>query len=371
MTQTTAAAGLTPQQWDNKYFTEYLRNNPFKAYMGKGTSSIIQIKEDLTKKKGDSLTFALVNKLTGSANDGTSKLEGNEEALGSRSHKLTVALRRNGVSITEFEDQISAIDLRNAAKDQLMDWSMEQDVERIVAALYSKNGVAYGSATEAQKDAWLDDNIDRVLFGKAKSNVSTSAPAGGATYDHSASLANIDATNDKLTPEALSLMKRIALSAGPKIRPIRTESDNKRWFTVFAHPLAFRDLKNNATITQAQREVSVATQNNKLFQGGDLIWDGMIIHEVDEMTTLTNAGAGGAVDVGGVFLCGAQAFGLGIAKRWTTRTKGETDYGNEKGVAVVAVDGLNKLTFGSGSSDTADLKDHGVVTGYFAAVADS
>lgn len=362
MAQTTAAEGLTVQQWDDKYFREYLGNNPFKAYMGKGTSSIIQVKENLTKKKGDSLTFALVNKLTGGANDGTSKLEGNEEAMGSRSHKLTVALRRHGVSITEFEEQISAIALRNAAKDQLMDWSVEQDIDRVVDQLYSKNGKLYAAASEAEKDAWLVDNADRVLFGAAKSN--------NASNDHSASLANIDATNDKLTPAALSLMKRIALSANPKLRPIRTEKDNKRWFVVFAHPLAFRDLKDNDEIKKAQREVSLATQNNKLFQGGDLVWDGMIIHEVDDMDTLVGVGAAG-IDVGGVFLCGAQAMGLGIAKRWETRTKGETDYGNEKGCAVVCIDGLDKMTFGTGAGDTDDLKDHGVVTGYFAAVADS
>lgn len=362
MAQTTAATGLTVQQWDDKFFREYLGNNPFKPYMGKGTSSIIQVKEDLTKKKGDSLTFALVNKLTGAANDGTSKLEGNEEALGSRSHKLTVALRRNGVSVTEFEEQISAIALRNAGKDQLMDWAVEQDIDRVIDQLYSKNGVLYGAATETQKDAWLVDNADRVLFGAAKSNNSGN--------DHSASLANIDATNDKATPAALSLMKRIALSADPKIRPIRMEGMNKRYFVVFAHPLCFRDLKNDPTITQAQREVGLSKQNNKLFQGGDLEWDGMIIHEVDDMDTLSGVGNAG-IDVGGVFLCGAQALGLGIASRWTSRTKGETDYGNEKGVAVRAIDGLQKLTFGTGSDDTDDQKDHGVVTGYFSAVADS
>ncbi len=362
MAQTSAATGLTVQQWDDKYFTEYLGNNPFKGYMGKGTSSIIQVKEDLTKKKGDSITFALVNKLTGSANDGSSKLEGNEESLGSRSHKLTVGLRRNAVSVLEYEEQISAIGLRNAAKDQLMEWSMEQDVDRVVDQMYSKNGVLYGAASEAQKDAWLVDNADRVLFGAAKAN--------NAANDHSAALAAIDNTADKLTPDAVSLMKRIALSANPKIRPIRTEKDNKRWFVLFAHPLAFRDLKANATITQAQREVSLATQNNKLFQGGDLIWDGVIIHEVDDMDTLSGVGAS-SIDVGGCFLCGAQAMGLGIAKRWTSRTKNESDYGNEKGVGIVAIDGLDKMTFGSGSADTDDLKDHGMVTGYFAAVADS
>lgn len=362
MAQTAAATGLTPQQWDDQFFVEYLRNNPFKPYMGASETSIIQIKRDLAKKKGDSLTYALVNRFTGAANDGTTKLEGNEEAGVSRSHKLTVALRRNAFSTTEFEEQKSAIPLRQAFKAQMKEWAVTQDIERIVTQLYSKNGVAYASATEAQKDAWLVDNADRVLFGSAKSN--------NAANDHSASLANIDATADKLSAASLSLMKRIALSADPKIRPVMDEGTNKRRYIVFAHPLCFRDLKADPVITQAQREVQLANQNSKLFQGGDLEWDGMIIHEVDDMTTLTGVGAAG-IDVGGVFLCGAQALGLGIAMPWQTREKKETDYENEQGVAIVTIDGLDKMTFGSGAGDTADLKDHGVVTGYFAAVADA
>lgn len=370
MAQTAAATGLTPQQWDDQFFVEYIRNNPFKAYMGTGETDIIQVKRDLTKKKGDSLTYALVNRFTGAANDGTSKLEGNEEQGKSRSHKLTVALRRNAFSTTEMEEQKSAIPLRDAFKAQMKQWAVEQDIERVVDQLYSINGVAYGSATEAQKDAYLDDNIDRILFGAAKSNVSTSAPAGGATHDHSASLANVDATADKLTASALSLMKRIALSAAPKVRPVMDSGNNKRRYVVFAHPLCFRDLKNDPVITQAQREVNLAEQNSQLFQGGDLLWDGMIIHEVDDMTTLTGVGAS-AIDVGGVFLCGAQALGLGIAMPWQTREKKETDYENEQGIGIVTIDGLDKLTFGSGTNDTDVPKQNGVVTGYFAAVADA
>ena len=38
---------------------------------------------------------------------------------------------------------------------------------------------------------------------------------------------------------------------------------------------------------------------------------------------------------------------------------------------LMEMGGIEKMLFGSGSGDTDDLKDHGVVTGYFAAVADS
>lgn len=370
MATTSAATGLTVEQWDDKWFAEHLRNHPYSAYMGTKETDIVQVKEDLATKQGNKVYYALVNRLSASANDGSSALAGNEESMTSRSFGVQVSLRRNAVTIPEMEEQKSAIDLYKAAKPTLMNWAHDLDAARFVDQLYSINGVAYSSATAAQRDAWLDDNTDRVLFGAAKSNLDTTAPAGGATYDHSGSLANVDSTNDMLTPGALSLMKRMALEASPKIKPIRLGGSNKRYYVAFAHPRCFRDLKENSTIIQAQREVTLTNQNNKLFQGGDIEWDGIIVHEVDDMTTLSSVGAS-SIDVGGVFLCGAQAFGYAVAKRWKSTMKKEDDYQNERGVGVRSIDGLAKMLFGSGTNDTDDLKDHGVLTGYFAAVADS
>lgn len=361
MADTTAATGLTVQQWDDEFFVEYIQNHPFKSYMGKDENSIFQVKEDLTVKKGNKVTFALINRLTGDGVTGTQTMEGNEESMESRSFGVTVAKRRNAVRVAEQEEQYSAIGLREAAKPVLRTWADEQDINRIYRALYSINGVAYASASEAEKDAWLVDNADRVLFGAAKSN--------GSSNDHSTSLANIDNTSDKLTTGALSLMKRMAFSATPKIRPLRLAGMNKRFLVAFAHPLCFRDLKSNATLIEAQRTVVLENQNNKLFQGGDLEWDGIIVHECDGMPTLTGVGNGG-IDVGAVFLCGAQALGMGVARRWRSVNE-EFDYKDKLGVEISCLDGLQKMLFGTGTADTDDLKQHGVLTGYFAAVADS
>ena len=41
MALTTARTGLTPQQWDDKFFMEYVRDNRFKRYMGTDENSII------------------------------------------------------------------------------------------------------------------------------------------------------------------------------------------------------------------------------------------------------------------------------------------------------------------------------------------
>ncbi len=339
-----------------------LQNDRFARFRGTNENSIIQVKESLTTKKGDRVHYALVNRLTNSATTGSNTLEGNEEDMDSRSFPLVIDKRRNAVRVAEIDEQFSAISLRDAGRSVLMDWAMEDTRDLTIGALGSINSVAYGTATEAQKDAWLVDNADRVLFGANVGN-------GGYT-DHSADLATLNNTDDQLSTGAMSLMKRIALRATPKIRPIRVGGGGgKRFYVMFVGPLAFRDLKTDTTLTNSQRDVNIKMQGIKLFEGGDLEWDGIIVHEVDDIAVISGVGAAG-IDVEPVYFCGAQALGHAHSKRWRSVTE-EFDYGDKFGVAIESIYGVGKMTFGGGTADTDDLQDHGLLTGYFAGVADS
>lgn len=51
MAETTAATGLTVQQWDDKFFVEHVQQNRFSGEMGTSENSIIQVKEDLKRKR--------------------------------------------------------------------------------------------------------------------------------------------------------------------------------------------------------------------------------------------------------------------------------------------------------------------------------
>jgi hypothetical protein len=269
MALTPAIAGLTPQLWDDKFFTSYVRANQFAKYMGTSENALIQVKEDLTKKNGDSVTYALVNDLTGAGVSGSSALEGSEEALGSRSFKLSVAMLRNGVRVHEWDAQKSVIDLRNAARPQLRAWAMKKLRTDVINALLSMNGVAYitgeGDGTtgtsNAQKDAWLVDNAaaGRVLFGGA---------AGNYSGDFSADLAKLDTTADKFTATNLSLARRLLKQASPAIRPIMLE-DGTEWYVAFAPSNAFRDLK--ASLQTLHSNSEVRGKGNPLYNDNDLI----------------------------------------------------------------------------------------------------
>lgn len=360
MADTTVATGLTVQQWDDKFWKEYVRENRFNPYMGKDENSIIQVKDKLTTKKGKYDTFALVNRLVGDGMTGSQTMMGNEEDLTSRSFRVAVNKIRNAIKVAEIDEQYSAIDLRDAGRAMLKLWIMEQTRDQIISALGSINGTAYASADATARNAWLADNADRVLFGAAKSN--------NAANVHATCLANIDNTSDKMTSTSLSLLKRMAQTCNPKIRPHVTKKDEE-WFMVFAPSLCFRDFAQDAAIQQANREARARGIDNPLFTGGELLWDGMVIREIPEISVLSGVGAG-SIDVAPVYLCGAQAIAWAWARR--TRTVEETtDYKDKVGLEISEIRAIEKMIYGTGNADTDDTKDHGVATAYFAAVADA
>jgi hypothetical protein len=294
----------------------------------------------------------------------------------SRSFKVAVDLLRNAVTVHEWDAQKSAIDLRDAAKAQLRSWATKKMRTDIIAALKSINGVNYAYAgngsttgtTEAQKDEWLVDNSDRVLVGSTVANTVSGV--------HLTALATCENTNDKLSKNVISLAKRLAKKASPSIRPI--ELDNgEEWFVMFVGSLPFRDLKTDMATTHA--DAGVRGSNNPLFHDGDIVYDGVIVREIPEMSAAfslggagcleTGKGAGG-IDIATNFLCGAQALACAWAQRTVSRTDID-DYGAQYGVAIQEIRGVRKMVFGkNAATDTSDLVDHGVVTVYTAAVAD-
>lgn len=362
MTITTVATANQAKAWDSKFFKEYIRTNRFSRYMGTDENSIIQLKQDLTKKKGDQITISLVAALSGAGQTGNSLLEGQEEALANYGWPIPVDTRRHGVANTENEEQKTEIDLRNAAKSQLKTWAMEKirsDIINAMGAIY--DGTTYVStfaaATQAQRDVFLDNNLDRVLFGALKSNLDTTG--GTVAADFSDSLLTLDTSADTLTKEVISLAKRIAKTADPIVPPVRTDEDEE-WYVAFAPTLAFRDLK--ASLATVHKDARERSKDNPLFRDGDLIWDGVIIREVPEIATLGLLGSGGTTPAYPVFFCGAQAIGHAIAKRWKSSTE-VRDYGFVHGCAIADMTGTRKNFFNN--------KQHGMVSVFVAAAADA
>ena len=348
-------------QWEDTFFSEYVRANRFKRYMGTDENAIIQIKENLTKKQGDAIVINLVGALDATTpNDGSSALVGFEKVLPNDGHKITVGVVRDAVTVNNLEEQASPIQIRDAAKVALKDLAMRYLRNAIIAALSKINGVVYATATAGQRNAWLVDNEDRVLFGAAKAN--------NASNVHATSLLNINNTDDKLTGSVISLAKRMAQTAttanGDGIRPFSYGEDSET-FVMFVPSLAFRDLRDWMVANGKWDTALERSKANPLYSGPNSIeWDGIIVREIPEMPILADVGAGSAVDVAPCFLCGAQALGVAWAQRTKTTTKKEDDYGFSQGVGFQEIRGIDKIQWGQGGSDAVDWS---VLTLYVAA----
>ncbi len=365
MAQTNAVAGLTPQMWDSDFFRDYVRMSRYKRYFGTDEAAIFQINEQLTAKKGSSITFALVNELTGNGVTGNNTLMGNEERLGSRSQQLTVDVLRHAVAVDDWDDQKSVIDLRNAAKVQLREWAMKQLRDACTNALGMIDGVVYSASSATNRNTWWANNADRVVCGTVAANYA------GAVF--ATDIAKIG-SGEIFSPAMLSLMKRKAQSASPKIKPVYVKEMDQEWYVCFVNSRSWRDLTENSpttnVMTLANRDARVRGVDNPLFTGDSLVWDGIIVREIPEISPLTDISGSSGAAVAPVYLCGAQAVGLAWAQR-TKSTTNVTDYDFLHGVGVQEIRRVEKLRFGTAvGADTTTPKDHGIVTGFFAAASD-
>jgi hypothetical protein len=272
-------------------------------------------------------------------------------------YTLTPTYHRNAVRLTSEEREKPAIDLMRAAKEMLKGWGMEKVRDDIIVealgSFYNSGSIVTvddtTAAIDTAADAWVANNTDRVLYGAAVSNYS----AG----DHSASLGNVDTTNDKLTGDVVRLARKIARTADPLIKPIRV-SGGIETYVMFVGTQAFIHLQED--LETLHSNAGQRGEGNPLFKPGDLYWDNVVIREVPEISSLLAsstyyATAGnGSSKVEPAFLCGAQAVGYGLGQEPNLVVDNDKDYKFQPGVAVELKHDIDKLVYND--------KDHGVVS---------
>jgi N4-gp56 family major capsid protein len=370
------ATASEKQVWKRDYLKEYVRESGFMPYMGRGPTSIIMALYELQEQAGKTVNMPLITRLTGTGVTGSSVLDGNEEDLGNYNCGISVDWLRNGVRVPKSTSFKTEIDLLGAAKAMLKQWSGEHLRDDIIQALLScvttgDTTVNLADSSSTNRNAYAAGNSDRLLFGKLVSNYS-------ATF--ATALGNIDTTDDKCTAASMSLAKRLAKLSDPHIRPFKTES-GREFYVAFHGSRTFRDLKADSTISQVNRDARPrSVEENPLFQDGDLLYDGILHREVPEIDNVAQntGGAYGATgagtysldakgntsaDVRPVFLCGQQAVGVAWGQEPSPKTDMVKDYGFRPGVAIEELRGVKKAAFNG--------KQHGVLTAYFAAAADS
>jgi N4-gp56 family major capsid protein len=317
--------GLRVQAWVKDLFEDTLKETYFMPrFSSSDGRNIVHVKTDLEGKEGDKLTFGIRRRLQGDGVTSRQTLEGNEENL------------TDGAFSLELEEHAHAV--RDAGpldrKRPIYDMDMEH------------------------RDAlqgWMSEKIDALAFTAIQASPTKIFYGGTAT-----STATLTAT-DKITPELLSKIKAWAKTGGNRaqtpLRPVMI--GGKAYYVYLTHPDGMFDLKRNAEFAEARREAEVRGKENPLFTGSSAIWDGIVIHEHENIDLYTNWGAGSDVNgVTSVFM-GQQA----LAWAWGARPRfqaEEFDYGREHGYGVSMLAKTGKPVFDD------DSKDYGSIGVYVA-----
>jgi N4-gp56 family major capsid protein len=366
MANSVSVDALRPEIWAKELYADVMDNLYFtqSGLMGEGSNNIIEVKKDLVKGNGDTITVGLTAKLTGAGVSGDDELEGNEEAINAYSEAVVINQKRFAVRLTgQLDEKKNAYDMRQDAKEKLS-IRMQEFIERqmflklgsvSLTTLIDVNGVTYSA------DAIWSNSPNQVPTADSGAGYGTRYLCADYTNG-----ADSLATTDLITPELISRCKVKALLASPKIQPLRINGEAH--YVMFIHPWQAYDLKNNATFNQARREAEVRGSSNPIFTGALGVWDNVIIKEHEYVPFLDISGGGltpnnfelaatgtdYSADCFRAILCGKQAAVFAQAKNpqgWVEET---FDYKNKVGFATGLIGGIQKLQFNS--------KDYAVVT---------
>jgi hypothetical protein len=368
---------------------EFVRETMFSPYMGEDITSIIRIKNEL-KAGGETMNIPMVTKLGGTGKS-NGVLVGNEEKIDNYGMRVFVDWLRHAVATSKAEQQKDSADIFGEAKPLLSDYAKEKIRDETIAAFMALpleaaqanlggdegnrvNGILYQDATTGNRDTWHVANRDRILYGSAVGNGTT------AVHGSALSLVSGSGTSGRFTAANGSLLKRIAENSSPKIRPYKTK-DGYEYYVVFAGSNAFRDFKGDAAVVAANREARAREGNgmdkNPIFQDGDILYDGLIVRKVPEIskfvtdtwTTLVTAGSG-STRVEPVFLCGHSAAAVAYGQMVKPTFRKEDDYGFITGTGIETCYGIAKL-FKKHPMAGTNLVQWGIATGFFYAPTDA
>ena len=317
----TTSNPLTKKAWDEKLHRDSVKESYFEKFMGEGSSSLCQVKNEFLKKQGDLCTFGLRMRLAGSGVTSGQQLVGNEEALVTYSDTVTLEQYRHAVRDKgRLDRQRPVFSITEESRVALKDWGSEKIDQLCFDAI----------TASPTKVMYLDNS----------GNAATTGTPGTAQ-------AALHATNSKFDPTFLSYIKAGAKTGWNRtqipLRPLKIKG--KEYWVLLVHPDTLHDLKTHATYTQAQREAQSRGGDNPIFSGAVGIWDGVVIHEHENIPIAKDGGGASVAWSESVFM-GQQSLVWAWGQRPNT-VQDSFDYENEIGTAWEMISGVTKTTFNS------------------------
>lgn len=326
---------LAVKVWAKKLFQESLKEAYISRFMGESSSSVVQIRPELSKSAGDRVTVGLRVQLTGDGVQGDGTLEGNEEALVTYTDNLFINQLRHAVrSAGKMSEQRIPFSVRDESKTGLKDWWTNR------------------------LDTWFFNQVCGNTFvsdTKYTGHQATIAPSSNNVL-RAASAASDQAlvSTNVFTLDLIDKAVEKASTISPMIRPIMLNGEKK--YVMFLHDFQVTDLRISTSSGQwldIQKAAMAGMEASKspIFTGALGEYNGVVLHKANRVTTGVNGSTGAQITtVRRAVLCGAQAavFSYGSEEKQEMSWVEELfDYENQLGVSAGMISGLKKTVFNS------------------------
>lgn len=341
-TQFVTSNALTRKRWAKDLFKIILPAVEFSYLIGSGSDSIIQMRNELGKGEGDTITFGIRLPLQGEGVIGNDTLEGNEEGLRFRDFATTIEEVNHAVDTGgKMEEQRIPYNLVTEGKAALQEWWSDRLSEYVINVLCGVSTWKWAGKTFAQA------NTEPTTYHHLKVNdVAEASMTAADTLDLS--------FLDRMKQRA-ELMNKQASNVY-KIRPLK--KGGKNYYRVILHNYVFDTLRQNTNVGQWGDLLRSA---GKLQDPSvEIEYNGLMISKSERVPQV-------ATNVYRNILCGAQAAvfawgGAGDSKSTTMAfhpyTRDADRFLMIRGGGIL---GCKKVVF--------DSHDYGVIAGSSYAVA--
>lgn len=321
----TSQGNFAKRLYSEKLFRRNVADSYFSRFMGESMDSMVYVKRDLEKGKGEEIRFGFVPSLSGGGVEEGQQLEGNEEAINKYKHDVRLKQYRHAVRDDgEFSEQISFFDLRQEEKTLIQEWGSTK-IDQL--------------CFDAVND---DTNTSHILYAEASAGNFTVG-----TTPATVKAALTSATNCALTLDLLSDISTWAETGGNEtivpLRPLKV--DGEEMFVLLCHPDVLATLRKTSDFKQAMREARERGKDNPLFKGAEAVWANIIIHKHRRAHKATDGGAG-AQAWAKCALLGQSAVCMAHGKAPKLTPK-NFDYDNEYGIAWSMIMKAEKPMFNS------------------------
>jgi len=332
--------------WSKKLAVEVSKATAIAPLIGKSSNSIIQLKDETQKGKGDKVTFGLRTQLTGNGVTEGQTQEGNEEALTTYSDAVYINELSHAVRVKNdgtIDAQRVPFSLREEANSGLTDWYADR--MSLMAFMqwggYTGGTILFEGRTFAPTSVHYGFNAPTAPSTNRIIRQGAVATDELITSSHTFSLDLVDKAKEK------------AVTANPKIRPIMI--DGAKHYVMYLHPYQVTDMRTNTSTGQwldIQKAAEKRGSSNPIFDGSLGVYNNVILREAEHVVPGVNSSTAAMITtVRRAVLLGAQsaviAFGMKDTPEKYREVEELFDYKRELGVACQTVWGMKKTVFNS------------------------